>query len=104
MLQLKNKVKLTIKSGDEKVFDNNIFVQKLTRKEERKLQKKVLEAQELLDSDQLEALDTVEEAAKLRFDKSISGDEDAIFGLKELAETYGYSVILAEIDEQLGND
>jgi len=97
-MQLKTKVKLVISDGDDKIFNEYIYVKKLKKRDEREIQMLVLKAQDAAEIDQLEALSIVDEAAKLRFDKTISADAESLEKLVEIADDYGYSTILTEID------
>jgi hypothetical protein len=102
-MKLSNKIKFTISDGNEKIFNEYVYVKKMTRKQERKLQKLILSAQDMIEDDQLDALDEIEKAARLRFDYQISGDDDIVKTLAEIGDEYGYSTLMGEVDAILGN-
>lgn len=96
-LNLKTDIQIIIKDGDDILLDERISSKSLMKKDRKKIGKLVSDAQSGIEDDAMEAIEEMEKAAKLRFDLQISGDgKDKV---KAIAEEYGYSMILAEIDK-----
>jgi len=104
-MKLTRKVKLVIENEDGKIFNKDVYYKTLTKRQNREIQELVLEAQENIEEDALGALDDVEEAAKIKFNYAVTtkNPEDLTI-LREIAEDYGYQIIISEIEELLAGN
>ena len=100
-LTMSTKVHLVIKDGTETLVDAKIVSKRLKKKEQRAISEIVAKAQAEVEDNPLEALDEIEEAAKLRFSMQIDGDEKSMEQLTEFAEDYGYTLVVQEIDDRV---
>jgi len=104
-MKLTRKVRLVIENEDGKIFNKDIYYKTLTKKQNREIQEIVLDAQNTIEEDALGALDEVEEAAKLKFGYAVkTKNPEDLDVLREIAEDYGYQIIISEIEELLGGN
>ena len=102
MLKLSKKIKLIIED-DSELFNDIIKVKTLTKKQRDEIQNLVIEAQDVVQEDKEQALELIEKSAKKRFEYQVAkvNDEEKVLKLTEIAELYGYSVIMSEIEAKL---
>ena len=96
-LDLESEVKFKVKKRGKIIVDTTILVDRLTKKEEKKIMLAVEKAKEKIGDDAAEALDDIEEAAKEKFKMMVSGDD--ISDLKKFADEYGYTLVMQRIEE-----
>jgi len=96
-LDLESEVKFTVKKRGKVIVDTTILVDKLTKKEEKKIMLAVEKAREKIDDDAAEALDDIEETAKVKFKMAVSGED--LSDLKKFADEYGYTLVMQRIEE-----
>ncbi len=101
MINLSNKIQIKITDGEETLLDVEIVSRKLKKKDQREISQLVADAQKEVEENPLDALDEIEEAAKIRFEKQITGAPKDIKTLKEFGDDYGYTGLITEIDAQV---
>ncbi len=97
-LNLKTNINLIINDGDEELINVNIDSKMLRKKERKQIATLVVQAQAQVKDDSLASMDTIEEAAKIRFGLQVTGTKKDIDSLTDFAEDFGYTTLLAEID------
>ncbi len=98
MLQLSHKIRLKIQDGNDVIVDAELRSKKLTKKQ----QKEILELVDgVSDESTSEQLDKIEEVSKIRFNEQVSGAKKDMDAVRKVAEEYGYSIVLNQIDEQV---
>lgn len=100
-INLSTKINITIQDDDETILDVNIKSRTLNKKDRKEITKLIKEAQDKIEDDSIAALDDIEVAAKVRFEMQITGDPKDVKSLAEVAEEYGYTTIIQEIDERV---
>jgi chloramphenicol O-acetyltransferase len=96
-LNLKTDVRVVIKDGEDILLDCVVSSKSLLKKDRKKISKIVSDAQNHMEDDAVRTMEDIEKVSKMRFDLQISGEcKDK---LREIAEEYGYAMILGEIDD-----
>ncbi len=98
-LQLSHKIRLNITDGEETLIDVEVLSKRLKKKEQREISEIVAEAQKTVKEDPLDALSEIEEAAKLRFERQITGTAKDIKELKDFGEDYGFTLLIQQVDD-----
>lgn len=101
MLNLSTDVTFKVVDGKTTLLSAKLKIKNLTKKEQKEMRESIGELRAKYDDNDLGIVDDLELTAQRRFDLTVSGSDEDVEKVREIAEEYGYLTVFEEIDKQV---